>query len=57
MRILLIVLSIVGVALLTVGALVPERFVLALLGLVILTGTASAALASLSPRRPPYPRY
>ena len=57
MRILLIVLSIVGVALLTVGAVVPEQFVLALLGLVILTGTASAALASLSPRRPPYPRY
>ena len=56
MRTLFVVLSIAGVALLTIGAVVPERFVLALLGLVVLTGTASAAMAATFAQRPPHPR-
>ena len=49
MRILLTFLSLVGVTLLVVGAVVPQLFVLSLLGLLVLTGTASVALAAMGP--------
>lgn len=49
MRTLLTFLLLVGAALLVVGAVVPELFVLALLGLLVLTGAASVSLAGMQP--------
>jgi membrane-bound ClpP family serine protease len=49
MRTLLVLLLIAGITLLTVGALLPHQFVLALLGLAVLTGAASLALAAMPP--------
>ncbi|RZU32625.1 hypothetical protein [Blastococcus saxobsidens] len=49
MRTLLTLLFLVGVMLLVVGAVVPQLFVLSLLGLVVLTGTASVTLAAMGP--------
>ncbi|WP_155858956.1 hypothetical protein [Candidatus Blastococcus massiliensis] len=49
MRTLLTFLSLVGVTLLVAGAVAPQLFVLFLLGLVVLTGTASVALAAMDP--------
>lgn len=54
MRTLLTFLSVVGAVLLVVGAVVPQLFVLSLLGLVVLTGTASAALAAMGPPGRPH---
>jgi hypothetical protein len=52
MRTLIAFLLLVGTALLVAGAVDPELFVLSLLGLLVLTGTASAALASMKPPDP-----
>jgi hypothetical protein len=49
MRTFLTFLFLVGAVLLVVGAVVPELFVLALLGLLVLTGAASVALAGMQP--------
>ncbi len=57
MRILFVFLVITGVALLTVGAVIPELFVLALLGMLVLMGTASVALAGMHQPRPPSAHY
>lgn len=58
MRMLLLLLLAVGVALLMTGAVVPELFVLSLLGLVVLTGTASVALAAgMEHPGPPHARH
>ncbi len=54
MRTLITALFLVGLTLLVVGAVTPQLFVLSLLGLVLLTGTASVALAAMGPPgRPP----
>ena len=53
MRTLLVFLLLVGTVLLVVGATAPQLFVLSLLGLLLLTGTASVALVGLGPPRPP----
>ncbi len=53
MRTLLAFLLLAGTVLLVVGAVAPQLFVLALLGLLLLTGAASVALAGLGPPRPP----
>lgn len=53
MRTLLVVLLAVGAVLLVAGAVAPQLFVLSLLGLVVITGTASVALAAMGPPRPP----
>ena len=53
MRTLLMFLLLVGTVLLVVGAVSPQLFVLALLGLLLLTGAASVALAGLGPPGPP----
>lgn len=45
MRVPLAVLIAVGLALLVLGATDPQLFVLSLLGMLVLTGTASAAVA------------
>jgi hypothetical protein len=52
MRTLLVLMLVVGATLLVVGAVSPELFVLSLLGLVVLTGTASVALAAMGPPGP-----
>lgn len=52
MRTLLAVLLLAGVVLLVAGAAVPELFVLSLLGLLVLAGTASVALAAMGPPGP-----
>lgn len=52
MRTLLTFLLMAGVALLVAGAAVPQLFVLSLLGLLVLTGTASVALAAMGPPGP-----
>ncbi|MGY2128669.1 hypothetical protein [Blastococcus sp. SYSU DS0617] len=52
MRTLIAFLLLLGAALLVAGAVVPELFVLSLLGLLVLTGTASVALAAMGPRGP-----
>jgi hypothetical protein len=58
MRILFLFLLAVGVALMTVAAVVPELFVLALLGMLVIAGTASLALAPAHHgRRPPHAYY
>lgn len=57
MRILLLLLLAAGVTLLMIGAVVPELFVLSLLGMVVLTGTASVALAGMEHPGPPHPRH
>ena len=57
MRTLLIVLLAVGVALVTIGAVVPELFVLAMLGMLVIAGTASVALAAAHHRGPPQAYY
>ncbi|WP_324273813.1 hypothetical protein [Blastococcus brunescens] len=57
MRTLLFVLLAVGVALVTIGAAVPELFVLSLLGMLVIAGTASVALASAHHRGPPHAYY
>jgi hypothetical protein len=58
MRIVFLVLVAAGVALVTVGAVVPELFVLSLLGMLVLTGTASVALAGAAHHpRPPHAYY
>ncbi len=57
MRTLLVFLLIVGTVLLVVGAAAPQLFVLSLLGLLLLAGTASVALAGLGPPRPPQPHH
>jgi membrane-bound ClpP family serine protease len=57
MRTLFVFLLIAGVTLLTIAAVVPEQFVLALIGMVVLTGTASLALATMAPPRPPQPHH
>lgn len=53
MRTLLTLLLLAGAGLLVAGAAAPELFVLALLGLLVLTGAASVALAG---KAPPGPR-
>lgn len=53
MRTLLTLLLLVGAGLLVVGAATPQLFVLALLGLLVLTGAASVALAAMEPPGPP----
>ena len=57
MRTLLLILLAVGVALVTIGAVEPELFVLSLLGMLVLTGTASVALAAALHRGPPHAYY
>jgi membrane-bound ClpP family serine protease len=57
MRILVVLLLITGITLLTIAAVVPGHFVLALLGMVVLTGMASLALATMPPPRPPQPHH
>jgi hypothetical protein len=52
MRTLLTVLVLAGVALLITGTAAPELFVLSLLGLLVLTGAASVALAAMGPPGP-----
>ena len=53
MRTLIAFLLLVGAALLVAGAAVPQLFVLSLLGLLVLTGTASVALAAALGQRGP----
>ena len=45
MRVLFAALVAAGLALLVVGAVDPQLFVLSLLGMLVLTGTAAAAVA------------
>ena len=45
MRVLLAVLIAAGLTLLVVGAIEPQLFVLSLLGMLVLTGTAAVAVA------------
>ncbi|TQN41930.1 hypothetical protein FHU33_1319 [Blastococcus colisei] len=54
MRTLLLFLLATGVALVTIGAAEPELFVLSLLGMLIIAGTASVALAAAHHRGPPH---
>lgn len=54
MRTMFLVLLAVGVTLVTIGAVVPELFVLSLLGMLVLAGTASVALATTHHREPPH---
>jgi hypothetical protein len=54
MRTLFTFLFLVGVTLLVVGAADPQLFVLSLLGLLVLTGTASVALAAMGPPGRPH---
>jgi hypothetical protein len=56
MRTLFLFLVTVAVGLLTIGAVVPELFVLSLLGMVLLAGTASVALATMQDPGP-HPHY
>lgn len=57
MRVLLAVLLAAGLALLVVGAVQPQLFVLSLLGMLVLTGTAAAAVAgAMQHVGPPAPR-
>ena len=57
MRILFVFLLIAGITLLTIGAVLPEQFLFALLGMAVLAGAASLALASMPPPRPPHPHH
>jgi hypothetical protein len=57
MRTLLLILLAVGVALVTIGAVQPELFVLSLLGMLVIAGTASVALASAHHHEPPHAYY
>ncbi|SFE60108.1 hypothetical protein [Blastococcus tunisiensis] len=57
MRTLFLVLLVAGVVLLTIGAVVPELFVLSLLGMLVIAGTASVALAAAHHRGPPQAHY
>ena len=57
MRILFLFLLVAGVALVTVGAVVPELFVLSLLGMLVIAGTASVALATAHHHEPPHAYY
>jgi hypothetical protein len=57
MRSLLVFLLAVGVTLVTIGAVVPELFVLSLLGMLVIAGTASVALAAAHHRGPPHAYY
>lgn len=57
MRTLLLFLLAAGVALVTVGAVVPDLFVLSLLGMVVIAGAASVALAAAHHREPPHAYY
>jgi hypothetical protein len=54
MRIFLLILLAAGVALMTIGAAVPELFVLSLLGMLVIAGTASVALATAQHGEPPH---
>ena len=55
MRTLLVLLFTISLLLVSVGAVVPELFVLSLLGMALLTGTGAVALASMHPG--PRPHY
>jgi hypothetical protein len=57
MRTLFLVLLAAGVALVTIGAVVPELFVFSLLGMLVIAGTASVALATAHHRGPPQAHY
>jgi hypothetical protein len=54
MRVLLAVLIAAGLALLVVGAIDPQLFVLSLLGMLLLTGTAAVAVAGTMQRVGPH---
>ena len=56
MRLLIVLGLAAGIALLGAGAAAPERFVLALVGMAVLVGSAALAQASLH-RPGPRPRY
>ena len=45
MRVLVVLLTVTGVALLVVGAVDPQLFVFSLLGMVVLTGVAAVSVA------------
>jgi hypothetical protein len=57
MRILLATLSAGGLALLVAGATAPGLFLLSLLGMLVLTGTAAVAVAALMQSPGPQAHY
>jgi membrane-bound ClpP family serine protease len=56
MRALLVTLMALGLALVVAGAVTPDLFVLSLLGMLVLAGTASVAIAG-SMQNGPRPHY
>jgi hypothetical protein len=57
MRTLLLLLVLASLVLVTVGAAVPELFVVSVLGMALLTGTGALALASSMQHPGPHPRH
>ena len=57
MRILLAILSAVAIALVAAGAVSPGLFVLSLLGMLVLTGTAAIGVAALMQNSEPQAHY